>query len=76
MEEFKGIRINSVASAISASLDFVIDMPTPLINSRTIGKSTQGDPLGKGGQGKVFFASNPSGQIAAIKLMERTSRCG
>lgn len=44
-EEFKDIRPNYVASAIGASLDVDIDMPPPLINIRTIGKWTLGDPI-------------------------------
>ena len=73
-EEFRDIRKNYMTGAIGAFLNVDIDMPTPFINSRIIGKRTLGDPLGKGGQGRVFFASNPSGQTAAIKLMERTSK--
>lgn len=73
-EEFKDICIKYVDSTIGASLNVDIDTPAPLINSRTIDKSALRDPLDKGGQGKAFFDSNPSGQIAAIKLMERTSK--
>lgn len=70
-KEFRDIRINYVASAIGASLDVNIDMPTPLINCKTIRWEI---PLAKAGQLRVFFASNPPGQTAAIKLMERTSK--
>ncbi|KAJ2981301.1 hypothetical protein NUW58_g6722 [Xylaria curta] len=48
-----------------------VDMPTPLPNRTTIGTWTLGDPLGAGGQGRVFFATNSSGEVAAIKMMER-----
>jgi hypothetical protein len=51
-----------------------VEMPTPLPSRRTIGKWTLGDALGVGGQGRVFFASDSSGNVAAIKIMERTSR--
>lgn len=55
-----------------ANIDF--EMPTPLPFKRTMGRWTLGDALGAGGQGRVFFASDPSGNMAAIKVMERTSR--
>lgn len=51
-----------------------IEMPTPLPNKRTMGKWTLGDALGVGGQGRVFFASDQSADMAAIKVVERTSR--
>ncbi|KAF9729841.1 hypothetical protein PMIN01_11774 [Paraphaeosphaeria minitans] len=51
-----------------------VEMPTPLLNKRMIGKWTLGDALGAGGQGRVFFASDSSGNVAAIKVMERTPR--
>lgn len=44
-----------------------IEMPTPLPNKRTMGKWTLGDALGVGGQGRVFFASDQSADMAAIK---------
>lgn len=51
-----------------------IEMPTPLPNKRTIGRWTLGGALGAGGHGRVFFASDPTGDVAAIKMVERTSR--
>lgn len=54
------------------NIDF--EMPTPLPIKRTMGRWTLGDALGTGGLGRVFFASDPSGSMAAIKVMERASR--
>lgn len=54
-----------------ANIDF--EMPTPLPFKRTMGRWTLGDALGAGGQRRVFFASDPLGSMAAIKVMERTS---
>ena len=71
---FSKVRNGYVAGAIGARPVVDIDMPTPLSSSRTIGKWTLGDVLGKGGRGRVFFASNTSGEMAAIKLIERTSQ--
>lgn len=51
-----------------------IDMPTPLPNRRTIGSWTLGDALGRGGFGKVFFGSNSLGEVAAVKMMDRTGQ--
>jgi hypothetical protein len=44
------------------------------VGSREHWLLTIAHPLGKGGQGKVFFAFNPRGDRAAIKLVERISR--
>ncbi|KAI0410750.1 kinase-like domain-containing protein [Xylaria grammica] len=55
-------------------LEVDIDMPTPLPNTRTMGKWTLGKPLGAGGHGRVFLATNTSGGVAALKIMERKSR--
>jgi len=57
---------------VDANIEF--EMPTPLRNKRTIGRWTLGDALGAGGHGRVFFASDPSANVAAIKVVERTSR--
>jgi hypothetical protein len=54
--------------------DVDVEMPTPLPNRRTMGKWTLGDALGAGGNGRVFFASDYSGNVTAIKVVERTSR--
>ncbi|KAI0965883.1 kinase-like domain-containing protein [Xylaria arbuscula] len=51
-----------------------IEMPTPLPDRRTMGKWTLGGALGAGGTGRVFFASDRSGNTAAIKVVERSSR--
>ncbi|KAI1739753.1 kinase-like domain-containing protein [Xylaria scruposa] len=54
-----------------ANLDF--EMPTPFPNQIQLGKWTLGEALGAGTFGRVFFASDTSGDTAAIKMMERTS---
>lgn len=76
-EDFKSSRRRYVVRALhggqqAANID--VEMPTPLPNRRTIGKWTLGDALGAGGNGRVFFASDRSGNVAAIKVVERTSR--
>jgi hypothetical protein len=75
VEERNGYVTRSIGSgAPDAWQDDNFDMPTLLPSKRTIGQWTLAHPLGKGGQGKVFFASNPRGDRAAIKLVERISR--
>jgi hypothetical protein len=75
-ERFKVARRKYVATYLgglqAANVDF--EMPTPLTARRTMGRWTLGEALGAGGQGRVFFASDPSGKIAAIKVVERTCR--
>ncbi|KAK3349739.1 kinase-like domain-containing protein [Lasiosphaeria hispida] len=75
-DEFMERRRRYVAGALGgpppANIDF--EMPTPLPNKRVMGNWTLGDALGAGGHGRVFFASDPSGNVAAIKVVERTSR--
>ncbi|KAK3385780.1 kinase-like domain-containing protein [Podospora didyma] len=75
-DDFTVARRRYVARALggppAASID--VEMPTPLPNKRTMGRWTLGDALGAGGHGRVFFASDPSGNVAAIKVVERTSR--
>lgn len=76
-EGFKVARRRYVVRALhgenqAANTD--IEMPTPLPNQRTMGRWTLGDALGAGGNGRVFFASDRSGNVAAIKVVERTSR--
>ncbi|XMA09772.1 hypothetical protein WAI453_002563 [Rhynchosporium graminicola] len=73
---FKEARRRYVVRALggpsATNVDF--EMPTPLPAKRTIGSWTLGDPLGVGGQERVFFASDPSDNVAAIKVVERTFR--
>lgn len=45
---------------LNGPLEVDVDMPTPLPNRRTMGRWTLGDPLGAGGHGRVFLATNPS----------------
>ncbi|PQE15615.1 ste kinase protein [Rutstroemia sp. NJR-2017a BBW] len=76
-EHFKLRRRDHIVSALNGgqrATDVDVEMPTPLPNRRTMGKWTLGDALGTGGNGRVFFASDQSGNIAAIKVVERTSR--
>ncbi len=72
--EFKEARSRYVTRTIGGPTIVNIDMPTPLLNKRTMGERTLGDALGAGGHGRVFFASNPSGHVAAIKVIERTAK--
>lgn len=58
----------------SSTPNIDVEMPTPLPNRRTFGKWTLGDALGAGINGRVFFASDSSSNMAAIKVLERTSR--
>ncbi|CZT10255.1 uncharacterized protein RAG0_14784 [Rhynchosporium agropyri] len=51
-----------------------VEMPTPLLVKRTMGDWTLAQALGCGANGRVFFGSKTSGELAAIKLLERTSR--
>ena len=51
-----------------------VDMPTPVPNKRTMGRWTLGDALGTGAYGKVFFGSNALGEVAAVKMMDRSLR--
>ncbi|KAL8941859.1 MAG: hypothetical protein Q9216_002003 [Gyalolechia sp. 2 TL-2023] len=72
--DFKKDRNRYVISILGGPKFVDIDIPTPLPNTRTIGGWTLGDPLGVGGYSRVFFASNASGDVAAIKMMERTPK--
>ncbi|KAK3331565.1 kinase-like domain-containing protein [Cercophora scortea] len=74
--DFKHERGDYVASSLGgpAAVDSDFEMPTPLPNKRTFGRWTLGDALGAGGHGRVFFASDQSANVAAIKVVERTSR--
>jgi hypothetical protein len=76
-ETFMEERRRYVARALGGPLQVDFDMPTPLPNRRTIGKWTLGDALGAGGRGRVFLGTNPLGEVAAVKIMERTLKtCG
>jgi hypothetical protein len=74
-DDFKEERRRHVVHALNrfATANVDVEMPTPLPNKRTIGRWTLGDALGAGGLGRVFFASDKSGNVAAIKVVERTS---
>ncbi len=73
-DEFKPMRRRYVTSILRGPQFAAIDMPTPVITKRTMGKWTLGNALGIGIQGRVFFGSDRSGDIAAVKVIERTSR--
>ncbi|KAF1949666.1 hypothetical protein CC80DRAFT_555136 [Byssothecium circinans] len=45
-------------------------MPTPGRSMRTIGQRTLPEPLGRGGMGRVFLASNLTNEVAAVKIQE------
>ncbi|KAI1312871.1 kinase-like domain-containing protein [Xylaria venustula] len=60
------------AMGAPALVDF--EVPTPLHDTRTIGQWTLGEPLGRGGHGRVFLATNLKNEVAAVKLVERTRK--
>ncbi|CZT06995.1 uncharacterized protein RAG0_12573 [Rhynchosporium agropyri] len=73
--EFKASRrryLKEVSGQSHANVN--VEMPTPLLVKRTMGDWTLAQALGRGVNGRVFFGSKTSGEIAAIKLLERTSR--
>ena len=72
-EDFMEERSLYVTRTLGGPLEVDVDMPTPLPNRRIMGRWTMGDPLGAGGHGRVFLATNPLGEVAAIKMMERRS---
>ena len=67
-------RSRHVTRVLGGPAQVDVDMPTPLPNRRTIGRWTLGDALGAGGHGRVFLGTNPLGEVAAVKMMERTSK--
>ncbi|KAL9026044.1 MAG: hypothetical protein Q9196_005233 [Gyalolechia fulgens] len=73
-EGFMRERSRYVISNLRGPLEVDFDMPTPLPNRRTMGRWTLGDALGAGGHGRVLLATNSLGEVAAIKILERTSR--
>jgi len=56
-----------------AAANINVKMLTPLPNKRTIGKWTLGDTLSASSYRKIFFTSNQSANVAAIKVIEQTS---
>ncbi|KAL8647821.1 MAG: hypothetical protein Q9210_005333 [Variospora velana] len=73
-EDFIGERSQYVTATLGGPLEVDFDMPTPLPNRRTMGRWTLGDALGAGGHGRVLLGTNPLGEVAAIKMLERTSK--
>ncbi|KAL9014351.1 MAG: hypothetical protein Q9173_001000 [Seirophora scorigena] len=73
-DDFKKERNRYVTGILGGPRFVDIDIPTPLPNTRTIGGWTLGNPLGVGGHSRVCFATNTSGNIAAIEMIERTSK--
>ncbi|KAL8942609.1 MAG: hypothetical protein Q9211_001328 [Gyalolechia sp. 1 TL-2023] len=67
-------RTQYVTSTLGGPLEVDFDMPTPLPNRRTMGRWTLGDALGAGGHGRVLLGTNPLGEVAAIKMLERTTK--
>lgn len=61
-------------SAISIESPVLFDMPTPHLNTRTIGQWTLSGALGKGAAGRVFLGSNSKNEMVAVKVMEHTSK--
>ena len=73
-DAFKEERHRYVTRTLGGPEFVAIDVPTPLPNRRMMGRWTLGEALGAGGRGRVVFASGSSGDVAAIKVLERTSR--
>lgn len=71
---FREERSKYVTEMLNGPSNVIIDMPTPLPTKRMMGKWTLGKVLGLGAHGKVFFASDSSGNVAALKVLGRTSR--
>ena len=73
-ETFIDKRSQYVNQALGGPMQVDFDMPTPLPNRRTIGSWTLGHALGAGGHGRVVLGTNSLGKVAAVKMMERTSK--
>ncbi|KAI9669494.1 MAG: hypothetical protein M1829_005083 [Trizodia sp. TS-e1964] len=73
-EGFSAERINYMQQYFKSSTAVDMEMPTPLPGTRTMGRWTLGSPIGKGAVGRVFYTSNTSGDMAAVKLMEQTHK--
>lgn len=74
VNDFRANRSLYVTKNLHGSSDVIVDMPTPLPTKRVMGKWTLGRALGAGAHGRVFFASDSSGNVVALKVLERTSR--
>ncbi|KAI7911190.1 hypothetical protein M0657_011062 [Pyricularia oryzae] len=72
-EEFKSTRRRYLTTVlgVQAILDF--EMPTPRHDVQMMGNWTLAQPLGRGGIGRVFLASNAKNEVAAVKIMDRDS---
>ncbi|KAI0855816.1 hypothetical protein F4860DRAFT_529924 [Xylaria cubensis] len=73
-EAFSIRRKTYLGTNLNASPSPTFNMLTPHFNTRTIGRWTLNNPLGKGSAGRVFLASNSKNQLVAIKVMECTSK--
>ena len=69
--DFKTARDTYLTSVLNAPRRVDLEMPTPVLNTRTIGQWTLNEPLGRGGMGRVFLASNSKNEIVAVKTVER-----
>ncbi|KAH8836626.1 hypothetical protein MCOR31_011493 [Pyricularia oryzae] len=70
-EEFKSTRRRYLTTffGVQPILDF--EMPTPRHDVQIMGNWTLAQPLGRGGIGRVFLASNAKNEVATVKVMER-----
>lgn len=71
-QDFIEDRTEYVTKDLNGPVQVDIDMPTPRPNRRTIGTWTLGDALGTGAFGKVFLGTNSLGEVAAVKMIDRT----
>ncbi|KAI1737827.1 kinase-like domain-containing protein [Xylaria scruposa] len=69
-------RENYLVAVLRASPFRTFDMPTPQRDNRTIGQWTLDKPIGKGGFGSVFLASNSKNEVVAIKVLQCSTKPG
>ncbi|MCJ1466001.1 hypothetical protein MMC07_004620 [Pseudocyphellaria aurata] len=67
-------RSRYVTQSLGGPLQVDFDMPTPLPNRRMMGRWTLGEALGAGAVGRVVLGTSSRGEVAAVKMMERTSK--
>ena len=74
-DNFKETRRRYIARALGrlVAANINIKILTLLPNKRIIGRQILGDALGAGGYRRVFFALDQLANVAAIKVIERTS---
>ena len=69
--DFKEVCHKYITDMIDNSIIVDVDMPTSLLNKKTIGEWTLKNALDVDDQKKMFFASNFLDHVAVIKIIER-----